>query len=74
MVIQCIRVPFFHNLPAGHYRHPVAQLVNHRQIMGDEQIGQLEFLPQVGQQLRIWAWSVTSRADTGSSSTMSLLP
>ena len=51
MVIHCIRVPFFHNLPAGHYRHPVAQLVNHRQIMGDEQIGQLEFLPQVGQQL-----------------------
>ena len=42
------------------------------QVVGDEQVGQAEPGLQIGEQLMIWAWMDTSRADTGSSQTIRL--
>ncbi|MNC39681.1 hypothetical protein D3C75_883510 [compost metagenome] len=51
-----IRVQFlafrqFHNFALVHHRHPVADMLDHGQVMGDEQIGQAQPLLQFLQEL-----------------------
>ena len=40
-----------HDLADVHYRHPVAEVLHHAQIVGDEQVGQSEPLLQVEQRI-----------------------
>ncbi len=35
------------DLPQGHDRHPAADVLDHREVMGNEQVSQTEFLLQV---------------------------
>ena len=51
VVVNGVHVPLLHDLPLVHHRHPVADLIDHRQVMGDEQVGQAELGLQVHQQL-----------------------
>ncbi len=46
-----VRRPDLDDLAEVHDRHPVADVLDHRQVVGDEQVGQPEPRPQVGQQV-----------------------
>ena len=51
-----------------HDRHPVAHVLDHGQVVGDEDHGEAVARPSGPRaRLRIWAWTDTSRAETGSS-------
>ena len=48
-------------------RDPVRDIVDHGQVVGDEQVGEAELFLQVLEQVQNLAWTETSRAETGSS-------
>ena len=47
VVEQFVRGCHFHNPSEIHDRHPVADMFDHRQIVGDKQIGEIIFLLQI---------------------------
>ena len=51
IVIKFITIRHFHNFAQIHHRHFLAEVANHTQIVGNEQISQVEFFPQVFQQV-----------------------
>ncbi len=51
IVVEFITIRHFHNLAQIHYCDLVAQVANDTQIMSNEQISQVEFLPQVFKQI-----------------------
>ena len=53
-----------------HDRHPVTEIGDHAQIMGDKEIGQPEIFLQVLQQVEDLIRTDTSNADTASSATI----
>src|SRR6266545_2597231 len=55
-----------------HHRDPVADVPHDRQVVGDEQVGEVEFPLEVDQQVDDLRPVETSRAETGSSQTISL--
>ena len=42
--IEGLAVGQFHQFSQIHHRHPVADVLHHRQVVGDEQVGQAELL------------------------------
>ena len=65
-------VPISTILPEVHDRHPVRDVADHREVVGDEQIGHPELSWRSSSRLTTPAWMETSSAETGSSSTSSL--
>ena len=58
--------------PEVHHRHPVGDVPHHRQVVGDEQVADSpSSVLSRSSRLSTPAWIDTSRADTGSSSTIS---
>ena len=53
-----------------HDGDPLAEMAHDGEIVGDEEVGELEALAQILEQVTICAWIETSRADTASSQTM----
>ena len=51
MGVQLITAGFFSDNTQVHYSHPVADVLDHGKIMGDEQVCQLQFFLQVFQQV-----------------------
>ena len=51
VVKDLIHGPLLHNAALLHHQHSVAQLVHHVQIVGDEQVAQVQLVPQVLQKL-----------------------
>jgi len=47
-----VHVSLLDNPAMIHHRHPVTQLTDHTDIMGDDQIGKAELCPQLFQQLQ----------------------
>ena len=47
-----------------------SEMLDDRQVVGDEEVSQGKFALSSSIRLMIWAWIETSRADTGSSATM----
>ncbi len=54
-----------------HDRDPVGDLPDHREVVRDEDVRQVELALQLRSRLRICAWIETSSAETGSSQTIS---
>ena len=48
---QGLRVGYLHHPPDVHHRHPVADVLHHVELVGDEQVGELEPVLQVLQQV-----------------------
>jgi hypothetical protein len=46
-----VPVPEFHDLPEVHHPDPVADVPGHGEVMGDKQIGKLEFLLQIHEEI-----------------------
>jgi len=57
--------------PEVHHRDAVRDLANHRQVVRDEDVGEIEVLLQVRSRFSTCAWIETSSAETGSSHTIS---
>ena len=55
-----------------HHGDAVADVAHHREVVGDEQVGDAELVLQVLRRLITCACTETSSAETGSSQTMSL--
>ena len=55
-----------------HDRDLMGQVGHHREVVGDEQVGEPAVSCRSLSRLRIWAWTETSRALVGSSQTMTL--
>jgi len=47
MVKELVTVGQFDDLPQIHHRHAVAEMPHHAQIVGNEQIGEMELLAQI---------------------------
>ncbi len=50
--IHDVRWPDLDDLAEVHHRDAVADVLHHRQVVGDEQVGQAELLAQVGEQVQ----------------------
>ena len=50
MVEQLVHRPLFHNAPLLHHQSRIAKLVDHVQIVRDEQVAEVQFIPQLPQQ------------------------
>ena len=59
------------DLAQVHHRDPVADVPHHRQVVGDEHVGEPSSSCRSASRLMIWAWIETSSAETGSSQTTS---
>jgi hypothetical protein len=64
----CILGSHFNDLAKVHDANGIAHVFDGRQVMGDEQVGEAQFLAQVLEQ----DCTDTSRAEVGSSNTMKL--
>lgn len=62
----------FHDFTQIHYHDIGGNVLDHRQIVGNEQISQGSLLLEILHQIQDLACTDTSRADTGSSHTMNL--
>ena len=51
LAVDHLSFGIFHNLTQVHDRHAVGDVLHHRQIVGDKQVGQAKFLLQVVQQV-----------------------
>ena len=51
MVENLVHRPLLHDAALLHHQHPVAELVHHIQVMRDEQIAQVQLVPQGFQEL-----------------------
>ncbi|MNC75019.1 hypothetical protein D3C75_1264800 [compost metagenome] len=51
IVIQLIAPGYFNQTPAVHHADPVGNMPDHRQVMGNEQIGQSELRLQILQHI-----------------------
>src|SRR6266542_3471964 len=70
LVVDVVPVRGLHHLAQVHDGDPVGQVADDREVVGDEQIGEVELLLRSWSRLMICAAMDTSRADTGSSHTM----
>ena len=74
MVIYCVHISFIYDLSLIKNGNTVADLINNRQIMGDEQVRQFQFLFQIDKKLKDLRLKRYIESETGSSRTISLLP
>ena len=51
VVEDVVALAVLHDGPPVHHRHPVGQVLDHRQVVGDEQIGQAEIALQIQQEV-----------------------
>ena len=51
VIEQVVGPTQFHDVPEVHHRHPVADVVDHTQIVRDEQVGQVELFLQFFEQV-----------------------
>ena len=66
--VNFISVRQFHNLAQIHDRYSIADMPNHAQVVGDEQISQTQLLScNSSNRLTTCAWMETSREEIGSS-------
>ena len=56
-----------HHLAHIHHCHPVADVFDDAQVVGDEEVGQVKLFLRSSSRLRIWARTETSSAETASS-------
>ena len=71
-LVDRLAVAELDDVPEIHHGDPVCDLPDHRQVVGDEDVGEVEVVDwRFRSRLRICAWIETSRAETGSSQTIS---
>ena len=51
MIEETVHRPLLHNAALLHHQRGVAQLIDHVQVVGDEEIAQVQLVPQLPQQL-----------------------
>ena len=50
--VEHVRGGYLDDLAEIHHPNPIAEVLHHGQVVGDEQVGQVELRPQVRQQIQ----------------------